>query len=189
MTNRELIPAVSFTGRQNSGKTTLLEALIREACARGLRVGTIKHHSHAGFDMDIEGKDSWRHAQAGSRYTVVAAPDKLGSMRLLSGEVSAEDIVCEMSANARDANGAPTLDLILIEGYRASSLPSVDLFRAANPKDADRLLDVNDGYIVAVVTDIPRVRVEAADAGIPAFAFTDSSAIVDFLQDFLPEFV
>ena len=61
-------PAVAFIGYQNSGKTTLVEKVIAELTARGLRVGSIKHHGHHRFDIDVPGKDSWRHAEAGSRH-------------------------------------------------------------------------------------------------------------------------
>ena len=57
-------PAVAVVGRHNSGKTTLIERLIAELTGRGLDVGSIKHHSHRGFDIDIPGKDSYRHRAA-----------------------------------------------------------------------------------------------------------------------------
>ena len=62
-------PAVAVVGRHNSGKTTLVERLIAELVARGLDVGSVKHHSHAGFDIDYPGKDSYRHGRAGGRHS------------------------------------------------------------------------------------------------------------------------
>jgi GTPase SAR1 family protein len=59
------IPVICIIGESGSGKTTLLEKLIPELKSRGHRVATVKHHSHAGFDIDHPGKDSYRHAQAG----------------------------------------------------------------------------------------------------------------------------
>ncbi len=50
-------PAVSFVGRQNSGKTTLLEKIITELTRQGLAIGTMKHHGHPDFEIDIPGKD------------------------------------------------------------------------------------------------------------------------------------
>lgn len=51
-------PALSFIGRKNSGKTTLLEKTIAELTRRGLKVATIKHHGHPDFDIDVPGRDS-----------------------------------------------------------------------------------------------------------------------------------
>ena len=59
-------PAVAIVGRHNSGKTTLVEKLIAELVSRGLDVGSVKHHSHKGFDIDYPGKDSYRHRAAGA---------------------------------------------------------------------------------------------------------------------------
>jgi len=64
-----------------AGKTTLMEVLIPELSRRGYRIATVKHHSHSGFEVDQPGKDSWRHARAGSVHVIIAAPDK---NRLLS---------------------------------------------------------------------------------------------------------
>jgi molybdopterin-guanine dinucleotide biosynthesis protein MobB len=187
----EIVPAVAFVGRKNSGKTTLLVQVLARLTDCGLRVGTIKHHSHVGFDMDIEGKDSWRHRQAGSRYTVIASPDQLGSVRTLEREPSIEAIVAEMSAAAVDRAGRPELDLILVEGYRASALPTIEIFRADNPHDATRELDPDLLGLIAVVTDQPRVAeaVAAADADgtrdIRLFALDDIAGIADLISDLL----
>ena len=71
-----MIPIVSIVGKSNSGKTTLIEKLIAELTRRGWRVATIKHNRH-GFEIDHEGKDSWRHKQAGAVATVVASPRRI----------------------------------------------------------------------------------------------------------------
>ena len=59
------VPILSFVGRSNSGKTTLIERVIPELVRAGYKVATVKHAGH-GFDLDTEGKDSWRHKQAGA---------------------------------------------------------------------------------------------------------------------------
>ncbi|MEA2014694.1 MAG: molybdopterin-guanine dinucleotide biosynthesis protein B, partial [Thermodesulfobacteriota bacterium] len=72
-TSREdTIPIVSFVGKSGSGKTTLIEKIIPELTRKGWRVATIKH-SHLTFDIDREGKDSWRHQKAGARMTDMAS--------------------------------------------------------------------------------------------------------------------
>ncbi len=54
-----------FAGWSGSGKTTLIEKLIPLFVKRGLRVSLIKHAHHT-FDVDKEGKDSYRHRHAGA---------------------------------------------------------------------------------------------------------------------------
>ena len=48
-------PAVAFVGRHNSGKTTLLVRVIAELVSRGFDIGSIKHHGHCDFDIDVPG--------------------------------------------------------------------------------------------------------------------------------------
>lgn len=121
-------PAVAIVGRHNSGKTTLIEKLIAEMVARGHDVGSVKHHSHVGFDIDYPGKDSYRHRAAGASETVIAAPGQMARIKTIpdEGEVECSDIVRSM----------PGHDIIIVEGYRKSGLPTIELMRAANPRDA-----------------------------------------------------
>ena len=74
-------PAVAIVGRHNSGKTTFIVKLIAELTARGYDVGSVKHHSHPGFEIDIPGKDSYRHREAGATETVIAAPGQLARVK------------------------------------------------------------------------------------------------------------
>ncbi|MDR1184712.1 MAG: molybdopterin-guanine dinucleotide biosynthesis protein B [Coriobacteriales bacterium] len=171
--------AVAFVGKQNSGKTTLLEKVISALCEQDIRVATVKHHSHKGFEFDIEGKDSWRHRQAGSVHTVIAAPDQIASIRSVSGEVDVREIIDTMSLESQISDTIP--DIILVEGYRHGGLPTIELFRAGNPKDEERDLGVEENEIIAVVTDIPRVVEQAQVKGLPVFGFADIDPLARFL--------
>jgi len=71
-----MIPIVSIVGKSDSGKTTLLEKVVRELRSRGWRVATVKHDAHS-FEIDHEGKDSWRHKQAGACMTIISSPSKI----------------------------------------------------------------------------------------------------------------
>src|SRR5439155_1107171 len=71
-----LPPILCFVGRSNSGKTTLIERLIPMLVREGYRIATIKHAGH-GFDLDTEGKDSWRLKRAGSKTVSVTSKGSL----------------------------------------------------------------------------------------------------------------
>ena len=120
-------PAISFVGRHNSGKTTLIERVIAGLVARGHDIGSIKHHHHANFDIDHPGKDSYRHRAAGATETVIASPAQLARIRTLTEELECTEIVRTM----------PGHDLIVVEGYRKSGLPSIEIMRAGNAADAN----------------------------------------------------
>ena len=111
------IPAITLLGKSGSGKTTLMETLIPELSRRGYRIATIKNHSHPGFKAAQEGKDSWRHARAGSVHVIIAAPDQIASYRPLKAELNLAEIVQDV----REA------DLVLVEGYKQAGYASLEV--------------------------------------------------------------
>ncbi len=156
------IPVITVIGRSGAGKTTLLEKLIAELTRRGYDVGTVKHHSHVGFDIDHPGKDSWRHARAGSRYVVVAAPDKIASYRMLDHELALDEITAVISG----------VDIILAEGYKQAGKPTLEVVRAANSLE----LICPPEQRFAVAADVP------LDLGVPQFGLDDAAAITDLIE-------
>ena len=155
------IPVITVIGKSKSGKTTLIEGLIHELKRRGYRVGTVKHHSHAGSDIDKPGKDSWRHAQAGSDHVVIAAPDKIASYRSLENELSLSEVV----------SGITGVDIILVEGYKRANMPAIEVVRSERGLD---LIAAPDSCL-AIATDTPLVT------GLRQFDLNDAPAIVDFV--------
>ena len=86
MRNIKTKRVVSFVAASsNSGKTTLIEKVIRILKDRGLRVAVIKHAS-AGFDLDRPGKDSWRFQQAGADTVILSGPGRVALMRKIEQE-------------------------------------------------------------------------------------------------------
>lgn len=156
------IPMITFVGRSNSGKTTLLVKLIAELKRRGYRIATIKHHSHSAFEADQPGKDSYRHAEAGSEHVMVIAPHKMASYRTYEHEPSLEEIVA----------GVAGVDILLIEGYKQAPSPTIEVVRAANSLD----LVGRPEYRIAIATDAP------LEADVPMFALNDIMGIADFIE-------
>lgn len=156
------IPVITIIGKSGAGKTTLLEKLIAELSARGRAIGTVKHHSHVGFDIDRPGKDSWRHAQAGSQHVVIAAPDKIASYRLLERELELDEITASMTE----------VDMILVEGYKQSNKPSIEVIRSANSIE----MISSPEQRIALVTDASIV------VDVPTFQLDDYLALADFIE-------
>jgi molybdopterin molybdotransferase len=156
------IPIVAFVGRSDSGKTTLLVQVIAELTRRGYRVATIKHHLHSNFQIDQPGKDSWRHAQAGSRHVVIAAPGKIASIRVLDRELSLKEI----------AAGISDVDVILAEGYKQAELSMIEVVRAANSPDVVG----QPARRVALVTDME------LDLGVPRYPLDDVCGVADLIE-------
>jgi molybdopterin-guanine dinucleotide biosynthesis protein MobB len=113
---------ISVIGPQNAGKTTLLVALAAELVRREHRVMTIKHGSHQP-DMDRPGKDTWRHWHEGKAERVLMeAP---GQRVLLERTAEPSDPV---ALARRYLDGA---DIVLVEGFRLTSLPKIEAHRLA----------------------------------------------------------
>lgn len=160
---RSSIPLLTIIGKSGSGKTRLLERLVRKLSERGYRVAAVKHHSHKGFDIDVPGKDSWRFAQAGSRQVAIASPDKFAAYRKLEREMTLDEIAAEIRE----------VDLILVEGYRNSNKPSIEVLRAANSYE----LIGSQEQRIALASDL---RLEV---GAPRFHLDDVEGIAGFIEE------
>ncbi len=157
------IPVVSVVGKGDSGKTTFLEKLIRELADRGYRVATVKHHVH-DFDIDVPGKDSWRHARAGAAVTMISAPDKFGMVRRLDHELSLDELV----------EAAGDVDIVLTEGFKRAGSVRIEVSRRARSED----IICTPEELWAIATDNPDV----APAGVPRFGLDDAPALADAIE-------
>ena len=123
---------ICVIGRKNSGKTALIEHLLPELLARGRKVATIKHHAH-DFEIDLPGKDTWRHRQAGSTTTVISSSSKVAMVRLTDGETPLDELLRLVDRS---------YDLVLIEGLRRSAAPKILVHRAGIGDPPDVIGDV-----------------------------------------------
>src|SRR5690625_3863053 len=57
---------IQIVGYKNSGKTTLVQSLVKLFLKKGIRVASLKHHGHGGIPLGIEEADSEKHRQAGA---------------------------------------------------------------------------------------------------------------------------
>ena len=156
--NRRLPPVILVVGWSGSGKTTLLERLVRELSGRGLRLATVKHDAH-GFELDPPGKDTWRHRQAGALMTAISSPTGFGLVeRRLEGERKLEEILPLLTG----------VDLILVEGYKASPHPKLEVI---GPDASKTPACLDDPRLFAVASDQP------LDVAVPRFPRDDVAGI------------
>nr|MCR5358016.1 molybdopterin-guanine dinucleotide biosynthesis protein B [Lachnospiraceae bacterium] len=105
---------LGIAGFSGSGKTTLIEKLIPVLKNEGYRIAVIKHDAH-DFEMDREGKDTFRFKKAGVDTVMI-------SSRVKSAMIS--DIVQSLDKMIADAyeRGA---DIVLVEGYKYENIPKL----------------------------------------------------------------
>ncbi|MBI4595043.1 MAG: molybdopterin-guanine dinucleotide biosynthesis protein B [Candidatus Tectomicrobia bacterium] len=158
-----MIPIISIVGKSNSGKTTLIEKLIPLLKARGYRICTIKHDTH-GFDIDREGKDTWRHAQAGAAGVIISSPFKIAMIKQVERERSLDELA-ELFG--------PDVDLILTEGFKRGKKPKIEVSRSEVP--GELICDTNDN-LVAIASN------HDWDRGVPCFNINDAEALAEFIE-------
>lgn len=152
-------------GWKNAGKTGLMERLVTEITGRGLSVSTVKH-AHHSFDVDHEGKDSYRHRQAGATEVLLASRNRFALMH----ELRNED---EPPLEVLLGKLAP-VDLVLVEGYKRDAHPKVEAHRSVT---GNPLIAPGDETVRAVASDTP------LDLDCPVFDLDDTKAIADFILD------
>jgi len=155
---------VGLAGWSGAGKTTLLARLIPVLRARGLRVSTVKH-AHHSFDLDIPGKDSHIHRQAGATEVFVSSSGRWAQIHELRGEPEPQlrEILTRLSP----------VDLVIVEGYKRHGHPKLEIYRAEVGKP---LLHPDDNWIVAVASDAP-----VPAARVPVLDLNDLEKIADVL--------
>jgi len=159
-----MLPIVCIVGASDSGKTTFLEKLIPEIRRRKYRVGTLKHDAH-GFEMDREGKDTWRHRTAGAQTIGIASPSMLACIRETPAEMPLELIAGRYFYEE---------DILLTEGYKGSHFPKIEVFRSA--VEAKPICSPKDN-LLAIVTD------DGVQMEVPLFRFDQVAGVADLIED------
>jgi molybdopterin-guanine dinucleotide biosynthesis protein B len=158
------IPIVSIVGKSSAGKTTLLEKIIPELIKRGYRVATVKHDVH-GFEIDHEGKDSWRHKKAGARTTVISSPFRIALV---------EDVDHDQTLDEIRKEYIKRVDIILTEGYKGNPFPKIEVFRSELKRTS---LCKKEDNLLAIASDIK------LGIGVPCFDINDSQSLVDLIEN------
>ena len=155
---------IGLAGWSGAGKTTLLTRAIPHLIARGLRVSVIKH-AHHKFDVDVPGKDSWLHREAGAEEVLVSSGKRWALMHELRGaqEPPLRELLGKMSP----------VDLVVIEGYKTDSHRKIEVHRAGNGKP---LLFPEDAAIAGIVTDT------AVETVLPTAHLDDIPAVAAMMQ-------
>lgn len=155
---------IGVCGFKNSGKTTLVEKLVRHLTRLGYRVSTVKH-AHHDFDIDHEGRDSFRHRKAGATEVAVISKNRFAIMHELRGATppSLNDILAKLEP----------CDLVIVEGYKRDTHDKVEVRNLALDHPA---LAGDDPTIVAIAAT------GKIEAEVPVFDRDDVDALARFVM-------
>jgi len=155
-------PIICIVGKKKSGKTTFIEKLLPELKALGISVGTIKHDAHS-FEMDVEGKDSWRHRQAGSETVCVSSPGRVALIKQLDHEMALSELAEQFFADR---------ELIIAEGFFRSDHPKVEVHRSdAHERPLCEAGNEGERKLIAMVSDV------GVDTRQPTFALDEARQV------------
>jgi molybdopterin-guanine dinucleotide biosynthesis protein B len=155
-------PIISIVGKSDSGKTTLLEALLGVLGQRGYRIAVIKHAADS-FEIDTPDKDSWRLSRASSEAAAISSKDRLVIFRRLQNEADPQELVQYVGSD---------FDLVLTEGFKQYPYPKIEVIRDGQGME---LLSPPE-QLLAVVTDKP------LDISVPQFTGEDTTRIADLIE-------
>jgi len=164
-------PVFGIVGWKNNGKTTLVVRLVEALTRRGWRMATVKH-AHHDFDIDHEGTDSWRHAQAGAKQVAIVSSHRWALIHE-NDESNDEPDLDEILTKLEPC------DLVLVEGYKQGSHAKLEVHRREGyrGKQGESLLAESDPHIVAIASDSP-----LHDTTLPLFDLDDVETIADFIE-------
>ncbi len=153
---------ISVIGKKNAGKTTLVVALVKELARRKHRVMTIKHGSHP-FEIDQEGRDTWRHMhEGGAERTVMETPNLRVFLSKPDEPMGPRELAAKFLSDA---------DIVVVEGFKEADIPKVEVFRKAVHQAPLYSPGAPDAALYkAVVTDDREFR-----TSIPVLRFTDTA--------------
>ena len=159
------IPALSFTAKSGTGKTTYLEKLLPLLKKEHLRIAMIKHDAH-GFEIDKPGKDSYRLTRAGADHMILTSNDCTAV--ILTHKDQPQEIGSIL-------NRIENVDFIITEGYKLGNLNKIQLLRRGYNEEPVG----SAKNIIAFVTDFPY------EADVPVFNLNHPEEIVPFLLSYI----
>ncbi|WP_274649164.1 molybdopterin-guanine dinucleotide biosynthesis protein B [Paenibacillus humicola] len=160
---------LQIAGYKNSGKTTLIAALVRLLKQSGLTVGTVKHDAH-DFAIDTPGTDTWRHREAGADITAISSSRSSAIMR--GAPESLDGLLAHMRG----------VDVVLVEGFKLEPYPKLVLIR--RPEDAALANELKAVIAAAVWPEAAAAlsRTLPDESSFPVFAIGDTEAIGAFVM-------
>lgn len=158
---------VAISGIKNSGKTTLICRLLEIFKEKGLRVAVLKHDGH-DFEPDVPGTDTYRQLQAGAYGTAVFSKGKYMLVKQ-QPQISEKELM----------EFFPEADLILLEGFKYSTYPKIEIVRKGNSAESVS----NPERLMAIATNLDAEEREALSVqeNVPFFDLDNAKSIAEFI--------
>lgn len=161
--NMTVTKAVAVVGFKNSGKTQVVESLVKELTFRGYRVGTLKHTAE-DIPLDTPGKDTWRHRAAGSRASAII--HQRSAAFFIDRYFTVKEAVARLGS----------LDFVVLEGFKSLDT----LAKIIVPRDTGEIESLSDGLEIAVSNLIGGELVHPRD--LPVIPLNEAGDLADVVE-------
>lgn len=150
---------IAFSGYSGSGKTTLIEKLMKKL-SKNYSVAFIKNDIH-GFQMDKEGKDTYRIYHAGADSAYISSPKERAylSKKTLNYNIFKQELLL--------------YDIAIIEGYKDENIAKYLIFDYEKVKNIDFKLNKYKNLLGVIVNNEKKLK------DIRTFNRNDIDAIYD----------
>ena len=152
-------PIIDVIGYKDSGKTSIVEKIVRRTTDQGYRVCVIKHVHDPSFSFDTPGKDSWRVAQAGAKTVILVS----GTRRVImeNAEFKREDL-------DRLLAFGENLDLIIVEGFKSTKPTNLDMHYILAVRNEDDITALSKGRSNIILVNNPVALKSESTQGFPS---------------------
>ncbi len=159
--NSKDVTIISIAGEKNAGKTTLINDLIPKLKERGHEVGTLKYNIMR-FDIDHEGKDTYKYFHSGADAVVLTSQEKLAVIKKLPNPLKLSEIIGTHLSNA---------GVVLVEGYRKNDHLRI---RIVDSQESTTIKNDPDNELLLV----------KENHGTKRFSTKDINMAVDFIEKY-----
>lgn len=105
----------SVAGKSNTGKTDLVQKIVKELKSKDYNVATLKH-TKGDYSIDEEGKDTWKHRKAGSDLVIFSTSSETSF--IYDKKLDVKEILETLSEIGE-------YDVLVIEGMKNADVPKV----------------------------------------------------------------
>lgn len=179
-----MIPTIAIVGFSKTGKTTIMEFLISNLTTEGYEIGAIKHVHNPRHSLDVKGKDSWRHSQAGAKIVVCASPKEIALFKKRKNQSESIEEILELFKQE-------SLDLLLIEGYSSivnhrADIPKIVVVK--NEKELNVALKDTQAPILAFLGPFQLKERMPRDSTAPFLSFKEGkNKLLELIREFLSQ--
>lgn len=160
-----MTPYFTFAGFSGSGKTTLAIKAIEYLSSKGYQVAALKHDGHK-FQMDKEGKDTFRLKAAGAKCIAISSSEKYALISESDHRLSFKELMSVLPGG---------IDIIVGEGFKDNDIPKIIVHRKDNGKERPC---ENDAFVLAAATDEPEIFTDIKNV----FDINDYEKIAQFIE-------